>query len=244
MGTDTLVENCQRLRELFQSDDGYAKRQQLDLVDKIFSIGQRGQSELLFLLLDRYDHKVNQIDYVDGLIFELLLNSDYLEIRNVLSSRIGDTLVPLSSVVGIDYMPLQHLLITKQFQEADRLTQCILCTLAQACNKHTRSWLYFTDIANIPGADLRTVDRLWRVHSRGLFGLSIQRQLWLSANSNWEKFWYKIGWKVDNMNRRYPQDFIWDVTAPAGHLPLFNQLRGVQVLNALFEHPVWTDSTH
>nr|YP_009314852.1 Hypothetical protein ycf53 [Scinaia undulata]SCW23307.1 Hypothetical protein ycf53 [Scinaia undulata] len=236
-----MVENCQRLCELFQSDDSYAKRRQLDLVDKIFSMGQKGQNELLSLLLDRYDYKNNQIDCVDGLIFELLSGSDDINIRNILENRIGGTIIPLKSVMGIDYKPLQHLLVTKQFQEADQLTQLTLCTLAQASNDHTRSWLYFTDIANMPAVDLFTVDRLWQVHSRGLFGLSIQRQIWLSTNSNWEKFWHKIGWKVNNANCRYPQDFIWNITAPAGHLPLFNQLRGVQVLAALFEHPAWTD---
>ncbi|PLZ94121.1 hypothetical protein CI594_16205, partial [Fischerella thermalis CCMEE 5196] len=38
---------------------------------------------------------------------------------------------------------------------------------------------------------------------------------------------------------RYPQEFTWDLSAPKGHLPLSNQLRGVRVIASIFAHPAW-----
>jgi hypothetical protein len=61
----------------------------------------------------------------------------------------------------------------------------------------------------------------------------------LYNNKNWDKFWHAIGWKINKRNIRYPQEFIWNNNAPKGHLPLFNQIRGVQVLASLFVHPAW-----
>ncbi|NET49629.1 MAG: hypothetical protein F6K09_13095, partial [Merismopedia sp. SIO2A8] len=50
----------------------------------------------------------------------------------------------------------------------------------------------------------------------------------------------KIGWKSGNSCTRYPNEFTWDISAPAGHLPLSNQLRGVRVMSSLLSHPAWT----
>ena len=91
----------------------------------------------------------------------------------------------------------------------------------------------------MPSEDLIVIDSLWQAYSRHKFGFSKQRQIWLSTNCDWEKFWDQIGWKNNGIARRYPNEFLWDVNAPSGHLPLFNQLRGVQVLSALFNHIVW-----
>jgi len=64
--------------------------------------------------------------------------------------------------------------------------------------------------------------------------------LWLAMGKNWEKLWSLIGWKQGNTWTRYPNEFIWDLTAPKGHLPLSNQLRGVRVISSLLNHPAWT----
>jgi GUN4-like len=67
----------------------------------------------------------------------------------------------------------------------------------------------------------------------------VQRELWLSVGKNWEKLWTQIDWKNGNNWTRYPQGFTWDLSAPKGHLPLSNQLRGVRVMAALLSHPAW-----
>nr|YP_010873094.1 hypothetical protein ycf53 [Nemalion vermiculare]WGV34366.1 hypothetical protein ycf53 [Nemalion vermiculare] len=225
------------------SGNSSLKSQQFALIHEIYSTGYNGQKQLLSVLLSRQDDPFVQISDVDGLIFELLRESKYNSILNDLNKFLASGIVALNSAVGIDYSPLQQLLVTKQFQSADKLTQVLLCNLSQVNGRHDRKWLYFTDISLMPTTDLLTIDKLWQVHSQGLFGLSVQRDIWLSTNSDWETFWSKIGWKVNNVNCRYPNEFVWNVTAPPGHLPLFNQLRGVQVLAALFTHPAWDETS-
>nr|YP_009314441.1 Hypothetical protein ycf53 [Liagoropsis maxima]SCW22695.1 Hypothetical protein ycf53 [Liagoropsis maxima] len=241
---DDLDENFQTLLTLLSLNDDALRSQQLSLVNQIYNSGCNTHNQLLSVLLSRYFDDSIEVNCIDGLIFELLLKSRDDDINSMLKQNLPHGIVPLKSDIDIDYFPLQQLLVAKQFQQADKLTQVLLCNLSQLLGQHKRQWLYFTDICILPIVDLRTIDKLWQVHSEGLFGLSVQRSIWLSTNSNWEKFWTKIGWKVNNVSCRYPQEFTWNITAPAGHLPLFNQLRGVQVLAALFAHPAWIESIH
>lgn len=145
----------------------------------------------------------------------------------------------LHSDRGIDYEPLQTLLAQQQFQAADQLTLEKLCELAGPAAVQ-RKWLYFSEVDSFPVADLQTLDQLWLTHSQGKFGFSVQRKIWLSLGKNWEELWPKIGWKSGNNWTRYPQEFTWDLTAPKGHLPLSNQLRGVRVIYSLLAHPAWS----
>lgn len=140
----------------------------------------------------------------------------------------------LDSERGIDYTPLQTLLAEERFRDADDLTRQLLCQLGSE-DAAARSWLYFTEVDNIPATDLQTIDRLWVAYSNGKFGFSVQRKLWLGVSKNWDKLWPKLGWKTGNNWTRFPQEFTWDASAPKGHLPLSNQLRGVRVLAALFD---------
>jgi hypothetical protein len=103
-----------------------------------------------------------------------------------------------------------------------------------------RKWLYFTEVENFPIQDLRTINQLWVVHSEGKFGFSVQREIWLGLSKNWVNLWPKIGWKDGNNWTRYPNGFTWNLSAPRGHLPLSNQLRGVRVMSSLLSHPAWT----
>lgn len=145
----------------------------------------------------------------------------------------------LQSDRGIDYSLLQQLLSEQNFQAADQLTLQKLCELAGP-GAVQRKWIYFTEVEGFPVTDLRTLDHLWLTYSNHRFGFSVQRELWLSVGKNWEKFWPKIGWKAGNNWTRYPHEFTWDLSAPKGHLPLSNQLRGVRVIAALLAHPAWT----
>jgi hypothetical protein len=145
----------------------------------------------------------------------------------------------LLSEAGIDYTPLQQLLVEQNFQAADQLTLQKMCELAGSAAVQ-RKWIYFTEVEQFPITDLLTINHLWLTYSEGKFGFSTQREIWLSVGKNWEKFWSKIGWKNGNTWTRYPQEFTWDLNAPKGHLPLSNQLRGVRVIASLFAHPAWS----
>ncbi len=159
---------------------------------------------------------------------------------NSLSSPVyQDFNLPLRSPSGIDYTPLKDSLSQQDFQAADLITIEKLCELAGE-SAAERKWLYFTDVENFAIADLQLIDALWRHYSEDKFGFSVQREIWISVGRNWEKFWPKIAWKSGNNWTRYPQEFVWDLSAPKGHLPLTNQLRGVRVMSSLMNHPAWT----
>ena len=166
---------------------------------------------------------------------------DELQQSDMSGSTFSVGAVPLNSESGIDYSSLQQLLVEQNFQAADRMTLQKLCELAGPTATQ-RKWLYFTEVERFPITDLQTINTLWLVHSNHKFGFSTQREIWLSVGKNWEKFWPKIGWKTDNNWPRYPHEFTWDLTAPKGHLPLSNQLRGVRVMAALLTHPAWSRS--
>nr|YP_009257455.1 hypothetical chloroplast RF53 [Coeloseira compressa]ANH09538.1 hypothetical chloroplast RF53 [Coeloseira compressa] len=210
--------------------------QQLDLIDNIMTEGIFGQEALLNFLIKRLKIDKLEPSHIDGLLFQVLNKTNFNIIKKRLNFNFNSGIVEFSSELTLDYSDLQKLLIAQNFQQADKITQSYLCTLAslELQDSKKRNWLYFTDIIKIPLSDLYTIDTLWRVYSGGKFGFSVQKRIWYSCNSNWEKLWYKIGWKKAGVACRYPSEFIWTLNAPDGHLPLFNQLRGVQSLNALF----------
>lgn len=211
----------------------------LHLIQKIVDQGEEGEAALLELLINRLIVECKNLDDLDGILFEFLNKTKISKIKLRLNNYFENGLMNLKPSFKI-YQPLQELLINHKFEEADRFTQRQLCNLVGLNNKSKRNWLYFTDVFLLPEEDLLIIDLLWRIYSRGKFGFSVQRQIWLSNNCEWEKFWSIIGWENDGTPFRYPTEFMWNLKAPYGHLPLFNQLRGVQVLSALFNHISWT----
>jgi hypothetical protein len=177
--------------------------------------------------------------WVRGRAYEVLLTTNDAASQGFLQTHFPQGVVPLKSLRGIDYTSLQRSLAQHDFQVADQITLEKLCELSGAAAMR-RKWVYFTEIDGFPIEDLQTIDQLWLAHSEGMFGFSVQRKLWLGVDKNWEALWPKIGWREGKKWTRYPQEFIWDLTAPPGHLPLSNQLRGVQVINALLNHPAWS----
>ncbi|MEN9227727.1 MAG: GUN4 domain-containing protein [Gloeomargarita sp. HHBFW_bins_205] len=169
---------------------------------------------------------------LDGCIYQLLWRSDLPAVRE----KFPQGVVPLCSSQGVNYQPLLELLLAEQWQAADTWTRQQLCQLAGV---EGRVWLYFTEVRRLPVVDLQTLDALWRLYSLGRFGFRVQRQIWLGCGRNWEKFWQAIGWYKGDTWPRYPEEFIWSVNAPAGHLPLWDQKRGVRALEALLLHPAW-----
>ncbi|MEM9153409.1 MAG: GUN4 domain-containing protein [Cyanobacteria bacterium P01_F01_bin.33] len=140
-----------------------------------------------------------------------------------------------------DFQDVQLLLAAEDYEEADRLTNQKLCELAGVAAAK-RGWLYFSEVSKIPSEALQTIDALWVKYSDGRFGYSVQRKIWLGVGKNWERFWPEIGWKTGIYWTRYPGEFVWNKSAPKGHLPLSNQLRGVQVLERLLTHIAWQES--
>lgn len=212
-------------------------KNQLELIQELAKADEAGLKTLIRFLSDRGSTLPNLID---GKAYQVLLASANSKAQEFLQTQFPQGLVPLQSEQNIDYSSLQDLLARQAFQAADRLTLEKMCELAGSIALQ-RKWLYFTEAEKLPPVDLQTINTLWQVYSEGKFGFSVQRELWLSTGKNWEALWSLIGWKSGNNWTRYPQEFSWDLTAPRGHLPLSNQLRGVRVLAALLTHPAWDE---
>lgn len=208
-------------------------------IEKIEYINENYDNKLDILtqlLMNRKETFDKFPNHVDGLIYDILYNSKCVESQELLKQVFPNGIVPLNTAKNIEYKDLQKLLAEKKFLEADKMTQQKLCQLADLVD---REWLYFTDVARIPDLDLYTIDKLWRIHSLNKFGFSIQRNIWIKSNQDWNILWKNIGWSINNSLCEYPNEFIWQIEGPRGHLPLSNQLRGVQTLSALFNHKAW-----
>jgi hypothetical protein len=222
------------LNSKFQSE---SEKNQLQLIPELVNIGESGLEVLMEFLQRDLPQPVN---LVVGKAYQVLDRANTPRTQEFLQTYFPYGVVPLLSERNIDYYPLQQLLLKQDFQAADLLTIQKLCELAGEAAIN-RKWLYFTEVDNFPATDLRTLDLLWSTHSEGKFGFSVQRQMWLSLGKDFTKLWQKIGWRKDNNWTRYPQEFIWELSAPKGHLPLSNQLRGVRVIASIFAHPAWSN---
>ena len=213
-----------------------SEKNQLKLVSQLLEAGETG----LDVLSDWMISLKGELDNLAlGKAYQALYQDSNPVVQDFLASNFPQGVVPLLSEQNIDYQPLQQLLAQQDFQGADVVTLQKLCELAGAAAVE-RKWVYFTEIENISTTDFHTLDQLWLMHSQGKFGFSVQRRIWLSVGKNFSKLWTKIGWKSENTWTRYPKEFTWNLTAPDGHLPLSNQLRGVRVLDAIFAHSAWT----
>jgi hypothetical protein len=213
-----------------------SEKVQQQIIPQLADLGNDGLDVLKEFLLKRRDTPAT---WIDGKIYQVIYNTDAPANQEFLQLNFPEGIVPLKSDRGISYNSLQNLLVDQDFQAADLLTIQKMCEVAgsQAVN---RKWLYFTEVESFPIQDLRTINQLWVVHSEGKFGFSVQREIWLGLNKNWTNLWPKIGWKDGNNWTRYPHEFTWNLSAPRGHLPLSNQLRGVRVMSSLLSHPAWT----
>jgi GUN4-like/ARM-like repeat domain, GUN4-N terminal len=208
---------------------------QLQLLPQILAAGASGVEFEIEWLQEQRQAKPTVIA---GAVYQSLYQSEFPSAREYLDKELPKGIVPLRSSMGVDYTLLQQLLAQQDFQAADKLNNQKLCELAGA-DAVGRKWIYFTEVEQLPSIDLQTIDTLWQIHSEGKFGFSIQREIWLGSSKDWSKLWAKIAWKSGNNWTRYPGAFTWDLTAPRGHLPLSNQLRGVRAISSLLSHPAW-----
>lgn len=221
------------LKEKFQTAN---TKNQLSLVEEFINEGENGCQFLKEFLQTSQGKEPN---LVLGKAYQLLYKTD--QNKDFLNNCFAQGIVTLKSDKNVDYSELQQLLIEGKYQDADTLTREKLSELAGE-TAMKRKWTYFTEIEKLPATDLDIIDQLWYIYSEGKFGYRVQRQIWLSLDKDFNKLWTKINWKNGNKWTKYPQEFIWDLSAPLGHLPLSNQLRGVRVINSLFNHPVWNQN--
>ncbi|MDY6939509.1 MAG: GUN4 domain-containing protein [Cyanobacteriota bacterium] len=120
------------------------------------------------------------------------------------------------SAVSVDYYPLQELLATQQWQEADAMTRSLIL---QVTGQQERDWLTAEDIQHFPLADWQTLDWLWYEYSQGRFGFSIQQWVWEQVGGDYGAFCDRVGWRTRE-NWLYYEDVRFGIDAPLGHLPI------------------------
>jgi len=155
---------------------------------------------------------------------------------NFFSNNIYNNWYYTNSSIDLKYNELQLNLLKQNFEEADRLTSAYLRKLAGKVAEN-RGYVFYSEVKNMSGEDLVTIDRLWNIYSQGKFGFSNQAKLLKSVGKRYDLLWPKIGWKKDGIWTRYPTSFIWSLKAPDGHMPLVNQLRGVRLMDSILRHP-------
>lgn len=233
-----IEQSILKLKKIAHLEDSFSTVEQSKLITTI-SQNSQGLISLFELLISRHLYEKRELSYLDSIIFKSIYNCKIDNLKIQLNEQLKEGIVKLESKQNLDYKPLYISLVSNDLKRANELTQIYLNKLAQINPNNARQWLYFTDVLSLPIQDLQTIDQLWKIYSIGKFGFSTQRKIWLYHNKDWEKFWHIIGWKINKRNVRYPDEFTWNYTAPRGHLPLFNQIRGVQVLSTLFSHPAW-----
>ncbi|MEB3341168.1 GUN4 domain-containing protein [Okeania sp.] len=222
--------------ELQSQLESGSEKKQLQVIPNLAETGDEGLEILMEFLQNK---KSDSPTIVQGKIYQVLLQVKSSKIDEFIQKNFPLGVVPIKSEYNIDYNHLQIKLAHQDFLEADKLTMQKLCELAGEGSRK-RKWLYFSEVDNIPIPDMQTINTLWLVYSEGKFGYSVQREMWLAVGKNWDKLLPKIGWKNGNSWSRYPNDFTWNLTAPKGHLPLANLLRGVRMFTSILSHPAWS----
>lgn len=232
----SVKDTASDLENLRQQLNSEPQKKQLQAIAQLADLGDSGLTVLMEFL---QEHQGQSPTVALGKAYQMLHQAQTPATTEFLQTSFPQGIVPLKSEQGMDYQPLERLLVQQDFQEADRLTLAKLCELAGEA-AIARKWLYFSEVDCFPSTDLQTMDALWYVLSEGKFGFAVQRNIWLSQGKDFAKVWSKIGWKKDNNWTRYPQEFTWDLSAPKGHLPLSNQLRGSRAIASLLSHPAWS----
>ncbi len=143
------------------------------------------------------------------------------------------------------YFKLAYYLQTGQWKEADEETFEVMYRVMGGFS----IW----GLKNFPCADLRVIDRLWVKYSKGKFGFSVQKQIWIDVGGKLDygedydaakKAYYKLSdqveWRKDG-KWIGSEDLVMESTkAPQAHLPwahLLWRIYGDSVLFSLLSHP-------
>jgi hypothetical protein len=141
----------------------------------------------------------------------------------------GSAFTPVAqgNELDVSLAQLSALLTSGAWKEADLLTDQIM---RQARAQGTADYLSDDDLRTFPCGALSRIDDIWGRSSGGRFGFSAQLTIWESlgavgteptADGDIERqFGDRVGWRSAGRWLSY-DDYIFDVLAPAGHLPRY-----------------------
>ena len=138
------------------------------------------------------------------------------------TKRIAADLV--TEVQKARYKPLENYLSQEQWREADEETYRLMITTV---GKEYGQGFSEVDLEIFPCDDLRTLDQLWVKYSKGHFGFSVQKEIYVETGNpldgkyheeTFNPFANRVGWKVKDQWQLYSQlDF--SCSSPRGILP-------------------------
>ena len=107
--------------------------------------------------------------------------------------------IQLKSEVGMEYNNLRDLLKAQNWEEADKETYEVMI---KAVGKKSGDSFTSDELLNFPCQDLRTIDQLWVEYSKGRFGFSVQKEIYLSVGGKLRSYEYEaflrfyetVGW--------------------------------------------------
>jgi len=138
------------------------------------------------------------------------------------------------------YQDLENYLEAKEWQEADNETYRLMIT---AVGKDKGQWFDEKDLREFPCDELLAIDRLWVKHSDGLYGFSVQKQIYVEcggkldysfpSDETWNKFCDRTAWKSEGKWVNYPDSFFNNnFMSVKGHLPF--EMEGMLGLGRLW----------
>lgn len=140
--------------------------------------------------------------------------------------------IPLESEKGVDYTQLRDFLKAGKWREADQETAD---RMLEAMGREDWWNVGSQDLLNFLCKDLKTIDRLWVKYSKGHFGFSVQKQIYVECGAKLDgkypgdKIWYKfcdrVGWSRNGKYVGYPDLKFNPLLSPKGELPRGAQLK-------------------
>jgi len=129
-----------------------------------------------------------------------------------------------ASEVGADYTKLRDLLCKKKFGLADLET---LNKILWITHREEYGWLSGQCIRELPSCDLITIDKLWLSATKGKYGFSVQKRLWIDLGGKLEDVncehwnqWHILKRFVEKVKWKEEEKIVLDQRAVKGHLPM------------------------
>ncbi len=131
------------------------------------------------------------------------------------------------TIKALHYQQLELYLKGKEWENADYETYRLMIT---AVGKDEGQGFSLDNLRNFPCDDLLAIDQLWVKHSNGLYGFSIQKQIYVEcggkldfsfpSDKTWAKFCDRTAWKIEGNWVDYPDQFFKNnFMSIKGHLP-------------------------
>lgn len=242
-----------RTCELFWHDRAIVSPTLTKILDKMicYDFRQRYQSALEVLADLNAFTPDRPLPFLSDLSAVATLKSPEFQIQ--IASTPTHSGAALYSERRLDYSRLQELLLDQNWQAAEQETQRLLRTLTG----QESGQLQVEAIRCLPCLDLHAIDYLWINHSNGLFGFSVQKEIWQSVggstdgdyetwdrlaqsrskwrvNTPWHRFGSRVGWRIKDRWIPY-QDYTFSLDAPKGHLPSWQGAVTIATLFARLE---------